>query len=45
MEKSFIEVYDDVIPDDICGYLISLFEKENNHQSDTIGRIYIVHPK
>ena len=30
MKKSFIEVYDNALPLDVCEYLISLFERENN---------------
>ena len=29
MNKSFIEVYDNVLPDDICDYLISIFDREH----------------
>ena len=30
MENSFIEVYDNALPSDICDYLMALFERENN---------------
>ena len=30
MENSFIEIYDNALPDDICDYLIQIFERENN---------------
>ena len=33
MEKSFIEVYENALPDDICDDLISLFENENANPS------------
>ena len=28
MNKSFIEIYDNAIPDEICNYLVALFDRE-----------------
>ena len=29
MKNSFIEIYDNALPDDICNSLLSLFDREN----------------
>jgi len=39
MNKSFIEVYDNAIPDDICDYIVSTFEKENNRQTGRLREV------
>ena len=30
MKNGFIEIYDNALPDDICNYLISIFDREDN---------------
>ena len=30
MNKSFIEIYDNALPNDLCDYMVSIFEKERN---------------
>ena len=39
MKKSFIEIYDNAIPDDICDYIVSTFEKENNRQTGRVREV------
>ena len=39
MDKSFIEVYDNALPDDICDYLVSIFDRENNSDHSTVEEI------
>ena len=29
MKNGFIEIYDNALPDDICDYLVAVFEREN----------------
>ena len=36
MKDSFIEVYDNALPDDVCNSLVSLFDRENEIEGSVV---------